>query len=77
MIMSYLNIKKFVLYIFPKVHILFMKDYIINEKKSLKDITKSLLKLKNNQINELYFLMGVYDHFFVLRLSNLTNGHHV
>jgi hypothetical protein len=54
-----------------------MKDYIINEKKSLKDITKSLLKLKNNQINELYFLMGVYDHFFVLRLSNLTNGHHV
>jgi hypothetical protein len=38
---------------------------------------KSLLKLKNSQIHELYFLMGVFNHYFVLRLTDPSMGHHV
>ena len=49
-------------------------DYIVNEKKCLSELSKALLRFKNFHTKELFFLMGVYNHFFVLKLNDLSSN---
>lgn len=68
---NYSITKKLLLFSFLKVITLFIQDYIVNDKASLKDLTRSLMKLKNLQINSLFLFMGVHNHYFALKLNGL------
>lgn len=44
---------------------------IVSDKNALNDLKRSLSNLKRFYINSLFILVGVNNHYFVLRLGNM------